>query len=293
MCGLSLRLCPTLQAYATRLLSVHGMLQASILEWTALPSCEGIFPTQEWKPRLFYLLHWRAASLSLLSPGKTPAQYNAQQIFLQGENSSFLPTLCSLTGATQTCLFLSPPNSLSPSPLLFLLLPLPSPFYSLQAYPHPQPDPNPVFLQGALTSLTQGWPPSLACAILHPLPQLRQAKGLSSNSQPLEGRNSRNLLMNVFTYVAKQKARVGIETHGGKLRTNHPPIQQLFQFPSRWGWWGGGWVKKEREPWLWAAIIPVHFCSSQWIVETLLVIGGVCAFHSTLVDTNPFLIFFF
>ena len=136
---------------------------------------------------------------------------------------------------------------LPPSPSLFLLLLLPSPFYSLQANPHPQPDPNPVFFQGALTSFTQGWPPSLACAILHPLPQLRQAKGLSSNPQPLQGRNSRNFSMNVFTYVTKQKARVGTGTHGGKLRTNHLPIQQLFQFSSGWRWWeGAGWRRREK-----------------------------------------------
>ena len=133
MCGLSLQLCPTLQTYPTRLLSVHGMLQARILEWTALPSCKGIFPTQEWKPHLFYLFHWQAASLSLVSPGKTLAQYNAQQIFLQRENSSFLPTLCSLTGATQTLslplstkLSVSIPFTVSPPPASLPLLFSPS-----------------------------------------------------------------------------------------------------------------------------------------------------------------------
>ena len=36
--------------------SVHGILQARTLEWVALPRPQGIFPTQEWNPRLLHLL---------------------------------------------------------------------------------------------------------------------------------------------------------------------------------------------------------------------------------------------
>ena len=34
--------------------SVHGILQARILEWVALPSSKGIFPTQGSNPRLLH-----------------------------------------------------------------------------------------------------------------------------------------------------------------------------------------------------------------------------------------------
>ena len=39
--------------------SVHGILQATILEWVAVASSGGIFLTQELNPRLWYLLHCR------------------------------------------------------------------------------------------------------------------------------------------------------------------------------------------------------------------------------------------
>ena len=45
--------------------SVHGVLQARILEWVARPSSRGL------NPRLLCLLHWQAGSLSLVPPGKT------------------------------------------------------------------------------------------------------------------------------------------------------------------------------------------------------------------------------
>ena len=31
---------------------VHGILQAKVLEWVAMPSSRGIFPTQAWKLHL-------------------------------------------------------------------------------------------------------------------------------------------------------------------------------------------------------------------------------------------------
>ena len=39
--------------------SVHGILQASILEWDSHALLQGIFPTQGSNPRLLWLLHWR------------------------------------------------------------------------------------------------------------------------------------------------------------------------------------------------------------------------------------------
>ena len=34
--------------------SVHGILQARVLEWVAMPSLRGVFPTQEFKPSLMH-----------------------------------------------------------------------------------------------------------------------------------------------------------------------------------------------------------------------------------------------
>ena len=45
--------------------SVHGILQARILEWIAIAFSRGIFPTQGWNPHLLHLLHWQAGSLPL------------------------------------------------------------------------------------------------------------------------------------------------------------------------------------------------------------------------------------
>ena len=42
--------------------SVHGILQARILEWVAMPSSRGIFPTQGSNPLPLHLLHWQADS---------------------------------------------------------------------------------------------------------------------------------------------------------------------------------------------------------------------------------------
>ena len=48
--------------------SVHGILQAGILEWVAL--LQGIFLTQGLNPHLLSLLHWQVDSLLLVSPRK-------------------------------------------------------------------------------------------------------------------------------------------------------------------------------------------------------------------------------
>ena len=45
--------------------SVHGILQARILEWVAMPSSRGSS-----QPCLLHLLHWQTASLPLVPPGK-------------------------------------------------------------------------------------------------------------------------------------------------------------------------------------------------------------------------------
>ena len=53
--------------------SVHGVLQARILEWVATACLQGIFPTQGSNLHLLSLLHWWAASFSLVPAGKPGA----------------------------------------------------------------------------------------------------------------------------------------------------------------------------------------------------------------------------
>ena len=52
--------------------SVHGILQARILEWLPFPPPGDlrIFPTQGLNPWLLCLLHWQASSLPIVPPGK-------------------------------------------------------------------------------------------------------------------------------------------------------------------------------------------------------------------------------
>ena len=61
----SLQLCPILYDPVDCSLpgsSVHGILQARILEWVAMPSSRGIFPNQGLNPHLLCLLHWQVGS---------------------------------------------------------------------------------------------------------------------------------------------------------------------------------------------------------------------------------------
>ena len=50
--------------------SVHGILQARIPEWVAMPSSRGIFPPQGLNPPLLCLLIWQAGSSPPVPPGK-------------------------------------------------------------------------------------------------------------------------------------------------------------------------------------------------------------------------------
>ena len=49
--------------------SVHGILQARILEWFVMPSSKRIFPTQGSNRYLLCLLHWQMGSLPLVPLG--------------------------------------------------------------------------------------------------------------------------------------------------------------------------------------------------------------------------------
>ena len=64
-----LQLCPTLcdpMDYSPPGSSAHGILQARILGWMAMPSSRGIFLTQGLNASLLSLLHWQAGSLPLM-----------------------------------------------------------------------------------------------------------------------------------------------------------------------------------------------------------------------------------
>ena len=50
--------------------SVHGILQARILEWVAMPSSRGSSRPRDRTHISLCLLHWQADSLPLLPPGK-------------------------------------------------------------------------------------------------------------------------------------------------------------------------------------------------------------------------------
>ena len=50
-------------------ISVHGILQARILEWFVMPSSKRIFPTQGSNRYLLCLLHWQMGSLPLVPLG--------------------------------------------------------------------------------------------------------------------------------------------------------------------------------------------------------------------------------
>ena len=63
--------------------SVHGILQAKILDWVATLSSRGIFPTQISNPNLLCLLQWQASSLPTIPPGKPLLYMSHVQVFLQ------------------------------------------------------------------------------------------------------------------------------------------------------------------------------------------------------------------
>ena len=50
--------------------SVHGILQARILEWAAMPSASGSSRPRDRTCVSYVYLHWQAGSLPLASPGK-------------------------------------------------------------------------------------------------------------------------------------------------------------------------------------------------------------------------------
>ena len=81
MCAKSLQSCQILCDPMDRIspvFSVHGILQARILEWVAMPSSRGVFLTQRSNPHLLRLLYWQAGSLPLVPPGKPQGNMSVQ-----------------------------------------------------------------------------------------------------------------------------------------------------------------------------------------------------------------------
>ena len=56
--------------------SLHGILQARILEWVAMPSSRGSSWARDWTRVSYCLLLWQVGSLPLVPPGK-PCQGNS------------------------------------------------------------------------------------------------------------------------------------------------------------------------------------------------------------------------
>ena len=50
--------------------SLHGILQARILEWVAMPSSRGSSQPRDWNFISWRLLHWQAGSSPLVPPAK-------------------------------------------------------------------------------------------------------------------------------------------------------------------------------------------------------------------------------
>ena len=66
MCAKSLQSCTTLcdpNTVACQAPLSMEILQARVLEWVAMPSLQGIFPTQGSNLHLYCLLHWQVGSL--------------------------------------------------------------------------------------------------------------------------------------------------------------------------------------------------------------------------------------
>ena len=59
--------------------SAHGLLQARILAWVAMPSSRGSSLPRDWTHGFLHLLHWQAGSFPLAPPGKPKSMVLAQK----------------------------------------------------------------------------------------------------------------------------------------------------------------------------------------------------------------------
>ena len=77
-CTKSLQSCPTLcnpMNCSPPGSSVHGILQARILEWVAMPSSRGSSQLRDQTWISYVYLHWQVGSLPLVPPGKSLKKY--------------------------------------------------------------------------------------------------------------------------------------------------------------------------------------------------------------------------
>ena len=84
-CGLSrfsrARLCAAFMDSSLLGSSVHGILQARILEWVAMPFSRASSLPRDGTCVSYFCLHWQAGSSPLAPPGK-PSLYATQYLFL-------------------------------------------------------------------------------------------------------------------------------------------------------------------------------------------------------------------
>ena len=93
--------------------SVHGILQARILEWVAVSSSRGSFQPRDWTRISYVSLHWQAVSLPLTPPGKPRIQ--SFENFSANTDQQYLQVCCAvLRLVTQSCLTLCDPKDCSP-----------------------------------------------------------------------------------------------------------------------------------------------------------------------------------
>jgi len=99
--------------------SVHGMLQARILECIVMPSSRGSSQPRDWTQVPDVYLHWQMGSLALIPPGKPIKIQSGANSGLCQENCSrgwdMRKSLVILYWPLQTPLFISFPSSLSVS----------------------------------------------------------------------------------------------------------------------------------------------------------------------------------
>ena len=82
VCVLTAQLCPTLHNSMNCSppgSSVHGILQARMLEWVAISFSRGIFLSQGLNPHLLGLLCWQAESVPSEPPRKWPGLYRLKE----------------------------------------------------------------------------------------------------------------------------------------------------------------------------------------------------------------------
>ena len=95
MCAKSLQSCPTLcnpMDCSPPGSSVHGILQARVLEWVAMPCSRGIFPTQGLNLHHYWVSYIACRFFTIEPPGKS---YNSsyRSDFSKSGNRSCLPIL--------------------------------------------------------------------------------------------------------------------------------------------------------------------------------------------------------